>query len=77
MALLDRYGLPLSTAFASAADSYVKAVDHFLAAGDNLTAGFEAALAIDPGFALAEIGRARCLATYGRGAEARTAAARA
>ena len=77
MALLDRYGLPLSTAFASAADSYVKAVDHFLAAGDNLTAGFEAALAIDPGFALAEIGRARCLATYGRGTEARTAAARA
>lgn len=77
MALLDRYGLSLSTASPAAAAAYVKAVDHFFAAGDNLTAGFDAALAIDPGFALAEIGRARCLATYGRGAEARQAAARA
>ena len=77
MALVDRYGLTLSTASPAAAAAYIKAVDHFFAAGDNLTAGFDAALAIDPGFALAEIGRARCLATYGRGAEARAAAARA
>ena len=77
MALVDRYGLSLSTAAPAAAAAYIKAVDHFFAAGYNLTAGFDAALAIDPGFALAEIGRARCLATYGRGAEARTAAARA
>ena len=77
MALVDRYGLPLSTAAPAAAAAYIKAVDHFFAAGDNLTAGFDAALALDPGFALAEIGRARCLATYGRGAEARAAATRA
>ena len=77
MVNLDRYGLSLSTASPAAAAAYVKAVDHFFAAGDQLTAGFDAALAIDPGFALAEIGRARCLATYGRGAEARAAAARA
>ena len=37
----------------------------FLAAGSELVPGFESALAIDDGFALAEIGRARCLATYG------------
>ena len=77
MAHLDRFGLLLSTTSAGAADAYVNAADRFLAAGDNLTAGFDAALAIDPGFALAEIGCARCLATYGRGAEARAAAARA
>ena len=77
MAHFDRYGLSLSTSSPAAAAAYVKAVDRLFAAGDNLTAGFEAALALDPGFALAEIGRARCLATYGRGAEARAAATRA
>ncbi len=77
MANLDRYGLSLSTASPAAAAAYVKAIDNFFAAGENLVAGFDAALAIDPGFALAEIARARCLATYGRGAEARHAAARA
>ncbi|MBL8381937.1 MAG: hypothetical protein JNM90_02600 [Burkholderiales bacterium] len=72
----DRYDLPLTTSPA-AADAYVAAVDRLLAAGDALVAGFDAALALDSGFALAEIGRARCLATYGRGAEARESAARA
>ncbi len=77
MALLDRYCLPLSTASPAAAAAYIEAVDRFLAAGDNLTAGFEAALAIDPAFALAEIGRARCLATYGHVAAAKSSAVRA
>ena len=72
----DRYGLPLSTSTA-AADAYVRAADRLLAAGSELMAGFDQALALDPGFALAQIGRARCLATYGRGAEARAAAASA
>jgi tetratricopeptide (TPR) repeat protein len=75
--VLDRYGLPLSTSSAAAADAYVRAADNLLAAGADLAQGFEAALALDPGFALAEIGRARCLATYGRGAEARASATRA
>ena len=70
MALADRYGLPLSTASSAAADAYVKAADQLLAAGADLLAGFDAALDLDGGFALAEIGRARCLATYGQGAQA-------
>ena len=77
MALADRYGLPLSTASSAAADAYVKASDQLLAAGADLLAGFDAALDIDGGFALAEIGRARCLATYGQGAQAKVSAARA
>ena len=75
--MLDRYGLPLSTSSPAAADAYVLAVDNLLSAGADLAAGFEAALAPDPGFALAEIGRARCHATYGRSAEARSAAQQA
>lgn len=77
MALFDRYGLSLSTASPAAAAAYVEAVDRLLAAGDRLAAGFEAALAIDPGFALAEIGRARCLVTYGHAAAAKASAVRA
>ena len=77
MPLTDRYGLPLSTPSAAAAQAYIEAVDNMFAAGKNLVAGFEAALAHDPGFALAEIGRARALATYGRAAEAKAAAANA
>jgi tetratricopeptide (TPR) repeat protein len=77
MPLTDRYGLPLSTGSGAAAQAYIDAVDNMFAAGENLVAGFEAALAIDPGFALAEIGRARALATYGRAAEARAAATNA
>jgi hypothetical protein len=73
----DRYGLPLTAASQAACDAYVAAADRLLGARDGLIAGFEAALALDPEFALAEIGRARCLATYGLGAEARAAAARA
>ena len=73
----DRYGLPLSTATEQAAHAYLWAADRLLAAGAGLIEGFDSALALDPGFALAEIGRARCLATYGRAAEARDSAARA
>jgi hypothetical protein len=77
MPLTDRYGLPVSGTSEAALKLYVEAVDHMFAAGENLVAGFDAALAIDPGFPLAAIGRARALATYGRAAEAKAAAARA
>jgi len=73
----DRYGLPLSTTSTAAADAYVRAVDALLGAGAGLIEGFESALRLDPAFALAEIGRARCLATYGIAAQARASAARA
>ena len=73
----DRYGLPLSTASEQAAQAYQRAADRLLAAGADLIEGFDAALAIDPGFALAQIGRARCLATYGRASEAKASANRA
>lgn len=62
---------------AQAAAAYGSAMDGFLAAGSELVPGFESALAIDDGFALAEIGRARCLATYGHAAAAKASAARA
>jgi len=73
----DRYGLPLSTKSPTAAAAYGCAMDGLLAAGSELVPGFEAALALDDGFALAEIGRARCLATYGYAALAKASAVRA
>lgn len=73
----DRYGLPLSTTSVAAAAAYVRAADRLLAAGSDLIAGFDEALAIDAGFALAEIARARCLATYGHAAAAKASAVRA
>ena len=73
----DHYNLPLSTTSVGAVDAYTRAAANLLAAGADLQAGFEAALALDEGFALAEIGRARCLATYGNGAAAKASAARA
>jgi len=71
----DRYGLALSTTSAAAAAAYVDGVDRFLAARDGAEEGFTRAVAADPGFALAHIGRARSLQLAGRGAEAQAAAA--
>lgn len=73
----DRYGLPLSTSSAAAARAYVDGVDRFLAAQDGAEAAFDRALAADPDFVLAHIGRARSLQLEGRSAPARTAAAEA
>ncbi|MGH7402528.1 MAG: tetratricopeptide repeat protein, partial [Candidatus Rokuibacteriota bacterium] len=69
----DRYGLPLSTSSA-AAGAYVEGVDRFLAAQAAAEECFDRAVAADPGFALAHIGRARCLQLQGRGALAQAAA---
>jgi len=75
-ALLDRYGLPIST-HGDAAQTYIRAVDNLLRAGPQLAQGFQDALKLAPTFALAKIGEARALAIYGLGPAARAAAAQA
>ena len=70
----DRYGLSLTTTPPTAA-VYVDAVDRLLAAREGALEGFDRALAADPGFALAHIGRSRSLLVAGRGPEGRAAAA--
>src|SRR6185369_2294441 len=73
----DRYGLPLSTSSPAAREAYGSAVDLVLSAQAGAEPRFAEALAVDPDFALAAIGRARVLALCGRAAEARDAAAQA
>src|SRR6185436_1051475 len=73
----DRYGLVVSTASALARDAYVEGVDCLLSANAGAEAGFGRAIAADPGFALAHIGRARSLQLQARVAEGREAAGRA
>ena len=75
--LRDRYDNPVSTASPAARDAYVEGVDAFLAALPAPEARFDAALAADPGFALAHAGRARALQVAGRVPEAREAMAAA
>ena len=69
----DRYGLSL-TASPAAAAAYVDAVDRLLAAREGALEGFDRAVAADPGFALAHVGRSRSLLVAGRGVEGRAAA---
>jgi tetratricopeptide (TPR) repeat protein len=59
--LMDRYGLPLSTNLASARDAYVDGVNLLLTVYPGAAASFDRAIAADPGFALAHIGKARAL----------------
>lgn len=74
----DRYGLTLSTNSDRAAALYVDGVDRMLAALLGADAAFDAAIAEDPDFALAHLGRARVhqLNMEGADARARVAAAR-
>src|ERR1700675_4970029 len=74
---LDRFGFFVSTASALARDAYVGGVDCLLSANAGADAGFDRAIAADPGFALAHIGRARSLQLQARAAEGRDAAGRA
>jgi len=74
---LDRYGLPLSTTSSVALDAYVEGVDRLLSANAGAEQSFDRALAVDPAFALAQVGRARILQLQGRMPEAREAGARA
>lgn len=75
--LKDRYGLEVSTASSAACDAYVDAVDRMLAADGQVDQKLAAALAADPGFALAHAALARQHQLYARGGEAREAAATA
>ncbi|MGY3440499.1 Tfp pilus assembly protein PilF [Bradyrhizobium sp. USDA 4473] len=73
--ICDRYGLPLTTTSDRAAAYYVDGVDRMLAALLGADAAFEAAIADDPDFALAHLGRARVHQLNMEGAAARAKAA--
>ena len=75
--LEDRYGLALSTASTAARDAYVEGVDRLVSANAGAEESFGRAIAADPRFALAHIGRARVLQLEARGREAQSAAAEA
>ncbi len=68
--LTDRYDNSISTEAAAARDAYIDGVDRFLGANAGADGAFEAAIAADPGFALAHMGLARTRQVQGRGAEA-------
>jgi tetratricopeptide (TPR) repeat protein len=57
--LTDRFGLPVSTSVAAARDAYIEGVDLLLTVYPGAAAAFDRAIAADPGFALAHIGKAR------------------
>ena len=63
--LTDRYGLTVSTASATARDAYVEGVDLLLTVYPGAAAAFDRAIADDPGFALAYIGKARAFQLTG------------
>ncbi|UPY36136.1 tetratricopeptide repeat protein [Sediminicoccus sp. KRV36] len=75
--LADQYDLPLSTASEAARDAYALGLDRLLTQYDGIGAAFDAAIAADPGFALAHIGRAQALMLLGEMAGARAAVATA
>jgi tetratricopeptide (TPR) repeat protein len=73
MSIADRYGLPLSTASAAAADRYQDGMDRLLSYGVGADQSFSAAAEADPGFALAHAGRALFALFQSDGATAKTA----
>jgi len=77
MSIADRYGLPLSTASAAAADRYQDGMDRLLSYGVGADQSFSAAVDADPGFALAHAGRALFALFQSDGATAKTAVAQA
>lgn len=73
----DDRGLPLTTRSQSARDAYCAGVARMLAAQPGIEASLQAAIAADPGFALAHAALARAHQIHGRGPQARTAMAAA
>jgi tetratricopeptide (TPR) repeat protein len=71
--LSDRYGLALTTASAPARDAYVQATDRALTFYPGAIQGYDRAIAADPGFALAHVGKAQVLIRQGDVAAARAA----
>jgi Tfp pilus assembly protein PilF len=71
----DRYGLPLSTSSAEAAEAYRDGIDLMLAAWPGAAEAFERAIAADPDFALAHVARARIHTFYQQSEAARQRAA--
>src|SRR4051812_38030377 len=69
--LADRFGLPLSTQSAAARDAYVEATELALTFYPGAIDAYEQALAEDPGFAMAHVGKAQVLVRQGEGAAAR------
>jgi tetratricopeptide (TPR) repeat protein len=73
MSVADRYGLPISTASAVAAERYQAGMDRLLSYGVGADQAFDAAVEADPGFALAHAGRALFALFQGDGAAAKAA----
>ena len=73
----DRYDLPLTTSSDRAAAHYRDGVDCMLSAWHGAEDAFDKAIAQDPGFALAHIGRARLHQLNMEGSQARAMAAQA
>lgn len=65
--LTDRYGLALATATPAARDAYVDGVDLLLTVYPGAEAAFDRAIAADPSFALAHVGKARARQLAGNG----------
>lgn len=63
--LTDRYGVAISTTSAAARDAYIDGVDLLLTVYPGAAAAFDRAIAADPSFALAHIGKARALQLSG------------
>src|SRR6266704_3510765 len=75
--LTDRYHLPLSTASSAARDAYVQGCEAKLTMHPGAIEGFDRAIAVDPGFALAHAARAHALLERGDAAAARMSMAAA
>jgi tetratricopeptide (TPR) repeat protein len=71
--LADRYDLPLSTASVAARDAYVQGCDLALTLYPGAVEAFDRAIAADPGFAMAQAGKAQVLIREGNVAAARAA----
>ena len=77
MALTDRYGLPISTSSAAAAERFQDGMDRLLSYGPGAEESFAAALEADEGLAVAHAGVALLAVGRGDAATARAAAGRA
>ena len=77
MALIDRYGLPITTGSAVAAERFQEGMDRLLSYGAGAEESFAAAIEADPGMAVAHAGAALLAVGVGDAATARAAAGRA